>query len=169
MVQGRADIIQHPFNMMLFANQVIAVSLFLLVFISKYKPAIMDAPLLSFVQIAAIYGCFILAKVCLEKIIATSFKAEPWINQYLYQKLTYRNLIGIMLWILNVILYYVWNPEVSVLLIVVAAILILNAISLFYSYKTNEGVIFRNFFYFILYLCALEISPYVILFKVFVA
>jgi len=168
LVKGRADQIQHPFNMLLFINQVIAVSLFLMVFITKYSPGIIEPGWMSFLQIGAIYGSFILAKVLIEKIIAATFRFEPMMNQYLYEKLTYRNLIGVLLWIVNLVIYYIWSPGFYVLLGCIVLIVILNGVTLFYSYKSIEHTIFRNFFYFILYLCALEISPYVILFKVFV-
>ncbi|MDC3229281.1 DUF4271 domain-containing protein [Flavobacteriaceae bacterium] len=39
---------------------------------------------------------------------------------------------------------------------------------LFINYKNYRSLIFSNFFYFLLYICALEISPYLILYKVIV-
>ena len=40
---------------------------------------------------------------------------------------------------------------------------------LFTSFKAHQSLIKYNFFYFILYLCALEIAPYIILYKVIIS
>ncbi|WP_304138277.1 DUF4271 domain-containing protein [Mesonia mobilis] len=42
-----------------------------------------------------------------------------------------------------------------------------NIFSLLLIYRKNQSLITGNWFYFILYLCTLEIAPYFILYKVF--
>ena len=164
---GKGDEIKHPFNVLLFVPQVVLVSLFLFLFLktSKYN---VENPFILFIQICSAYSVFVLAKFIIEKLIGAIFNLEIIINKYLYQKLSYRNLLAIVLFIGNIIFFYIHQPTITLLLIFLALLIILNIITLFYSYKTNSQLIFSELFYFILYLCALEISPYIILYKVFV-
>ncbi|MBV1923025.1 MAG: DUF4271 domain-containing protein, partial [Flavobacteriaceae bacterium] len=59
---------------------------------------------------------------------------------------------------------YLLEPSKMMLIIFALCIVFLNIISLINSYKTYKKNILNNFFYFILYLCALEISPFIILY-----
>ncbi|MCW5518437.1 DUF4271 domain-containing protein [Aureitalea sp. L0-47] len=169
LVQGKNNEIGHPFNILLFAGQVLSFSLFFyLLFRTVHTEATLSNNWL-FIQICTVYGAFVLCKYYLDKIISVVFAIEPLFNQYLYEKLTYRNLLAMGVFIGNIIFFYTFEPTVNSLLIFFGILVLLNGISLFYSYKTNGKLIFRNFFYFILYLCALEISPYFILYKVFIS
>ncbi|HIB46920.1 MAG TPA: DUF4271 domain-containing protein [Flavobacteriaceae bacterium] len=167
LVLGKGDEIKHPFNVLLFIPQVLAVSLFIYLFLKTQQYAI-ESPILFFIQICSIYSVFVLSKFMVEKLIGAIFNIEKTINRYLYQKLSYRNLLAIVIFLANLIFFYTYEPTPTILLIVLLVIAVLNGITLFYSYKTNTKLIFRELFYFILYLCALEISPYIILYKAFV-
>ncbi|MBZ0327566.1 MAG: DUF4271 domain-containing protein [Altibacter sp.] len=168
LVQGRNDEIQHPFNILLFVAQVISVSLFIFLFFKLNAPDMLENNPWLFVQICTGYMVFVHIKFVLEKIIGAIFSMDQLINSYLYQKLSYRNLLSMIFFIGNLLFFYVVQPTQSVLFIFALSVLLLNGIALFYSYKTNGNLILGNFFYFILYLCALEISPYIILYKALV-
>ena len=127
-----------------------------------------EDPLLVFVQICTGYAVFVLSKFMVEKLVGTIFNFEGLSNKYLYQKLSYRNLLAVVFFIGNLLFYYTFTPTLATMLIFIVIIVLLNGITLFYSYKTNSALIFNHLFYFILYLCALEISPYIILYKVIV-
>ena len=120
-----------------------------------------------FVQICGGYTIFVLAKLSFEKLLGSLFNMEVLIENYLYQKLTLRNLLAIIVFGGNLVFFYVVEPTYSILFVFSVVLIILNCFALFYSYKIIGNVIFANFFYFILYLCALEISPYIILYEVF--
>jgi hypothetical protein len=168
MVHGRNDEIKHPFNVLLFVTQVISASLFIFLFIKTTTPEVPKSNPWLFVLICTGYSVFVFVKFAIEKIVSNIFSIDSLINSYLYQKLSYRNLLAIALLLGNIIFYYAVKPSAVLLFIFIATIILLNGIALFYSYKTNGNLILRNFFYFILYLCALEISPYIILYKAFV-
>ncbi|MDX1462253.1 MAG: DUF4271 domain-containing protein [Marinirhabdus sp.] len=167
LVLGKGDEIKHPFNVLLFIPQVLTISMFAYLFL-KTKSQTIAQPMMLFIQICVLYAVFVLAKFTIEKLVGATFNLEKTINRYLYQKLSYRNLIGVFVFIGNLLFFYVYPPTMWSLLFFIAIVAVLNAITLFYSYKTNSQLIFGEFFYFILYLCALEISPYIILYKVFV-
>jgi len=166
LVQGKSDEIQHPFNILLFIAQVITMSLFIFLILRTLSPEMPKNNPWLFLQICTGYTVFILVKFYVEKIIGSLFNMDTLINKYLYQKLSYRNLIAVLVFMGNLIFYYIITPSETGLLVFTLVLLALNGIALFYSYKTNGKLIMSNFFYFILYLCALEISPYIILYKV---
>ncbi len=161
LVQGKSDEIQDPFNILLFVIQVVSVSLFIYLFFSEESK---KNPWL-FLQICTGYTVFVLVKSIIEKIIGNIFSIESIINGYLYQKLSYRNLLSLVVFIGNIVFFYLVKPNILTLLVFTAIIVLINIISLLYCYKNYRSLILSNFFYFILYLCALEISPYIVLYK----
>jgi hypothetical protein len=165
LVQGKNDDLKHPFNVLLFAAQVISISLFIFLLLNFKHPELKETNPWLYVQIATAYSFFILLKFLLEKIVGSIFSIDTIVNSYLYQKLSYRNLLGIVVFIGNLIFFYVAEPSMTFILIFLGFLLILNCFALINSYKLFNKTILGNFFYFILYLCALEIAPYLILYK----
>ncbi len=155
------------FNLLMLANQIIVVSLFLFLLLGQFNPEITLDNHLIFIRIIGFFTLFIALKFYFEKIIANLFSIDKYIDRYLYQKLSYRNLISLILLVINLIFLYALKPNTLLFGIVILVILISNILALIYSYKTHEKLIRSNIFYFILYLCALEISPYYILYKIF--
>ncbi len=166
-VRGKDDAVYHPFNIILFTIQVICVSIFIFLLFRAYKPMEIQTNHWLFVQILTGYTIFVFIKLSIEKMLANIFSIDGLIDQYLYQKLSHRNFLGLLLFLGNLFFLYVVNTSQMSLLIFAIVILLLNTIALFYSYKKNGKLIATNFFHFILYLCALEISPYIILYKLF--
>jgi hypothetical protein len=112
-------------------------------------------------------GLFILIKVMVERLIGSLFEIEKLTELYLFQKITYKNFLGIILLPLNALLIFSFIPKLTLIYIIVILLLIVNIIGLITTIKTHQSLIKNSFFYFILYLCALEIAPYIILYKVF--
>lgn len=164
LAKGKSEELRHPFSILLFLIQLISISLFAyLFFLEKGK-----ATVLLFFQILSAVFIFIIVKISIEKIIGTIFSIENVIDQYIYEKLTYRNFISLLLIIANLIFYFSVKPDLNTLLIFTGILFLINILILFYTYKNYRSLIFSNFFYFLLYLCALEISPYLILYKAFI-
>jgi hypothetical protein len=114
-------------------------------------------------------GVFILIKVLLERLIGSLFEIDKLIDQYLFQKISYKNLLGLVLIPINLLLIFSFKPGLILLYIIVILLGLINIMGLITTIKTNQSIIKQNLFYFILYLCALEIAPYIILYKVFVS
>ena len=164
LAKGKSEEIRHPFSLVLFGIQLLSISLFIyLFFLEKNKTNWM-----MFLQIVTAVFVFIIIKSSIEKMIGAIFSIENVIDKYVYEKFTYRNFISLFLIVINFIFYFSFNPDLKTLTIITCIIILINMIILFYSYKNYRSLIFSNFFYFLLYLCALEISPYVILYKAFV-
>ena len=164
LAKGKSEELRHPFSILLFIIQLISISLFInLFFLEKGK-----ANVLLFLQILFVVFVFIIVKTSIEKMIGAVFSIKKVIDQYIYEKLTYRNFISLLLIIANLIFYFSIKPDLNILLILTGILFLGNMLILSYSYKNYRSLIFSNLFYFLLYICALEISPYLILYKAFI-
>lgn len=168
LVHGKDNKIFSGFNLLLFINQILTVSIFIFLGLIHFSKSVTINHYIVFIQIFGFYSLFVGMKYYLEKIIAHLFSIEKQIDNYLYEKLSYRNLISLLLLAVNLVLLYALKPTTSLFIIVGTVIIGSNILALLYSYKTYEKQIRSNIFYFILYLCALEISPYYILYKILV-
>ena len=164
LAKGKSEELRHPFSILLFIIQLISISLFInLFFLEKGK-----ANVLLFLQILFVVFVFIIVKTSIEKMIGAIFSIEKLIDHYIYEKLSYRNFLSLLLIIANLIFYFSIKPDLNTLLILTGILFLVNMLILSYSYKNYRSLIFSNLFYFLLYICALEISPYLILYKAFI-
>ncbi len=113
-----------------------------------------------FIRSFTLLTVFILSKFLIEKIIATVFGIEEIIEQFNLQKVTFRTYIGLLLLPVSIFLYYSNCITYSTILAIIIILLTVNLLTYFISLKNYQNIIFSKFFYFILYLCALEIAPY---------
>jgi hypothetical protein len=113
-----------------------------------------------YIQIITFLIYFVLSKYLIEKIIASAFNIDEFIEQFNLQKVIYRTYIGLFILPVNVILFYYDNISRNIPLLIIGIILIINILIYFISIKNYQNLIFSKLFYFILYLCTLEIAPY---------
>ena len=164
LTKGKFEELKHPFSVLFFLIQVLTLSLFIFLFLLEKR----ELSATIFIKITLASFTFILIKTCIEKLIGSIFDIETIINNYIFTKLSYRNFISLFLIVLNFIFYFSVEPTMLLLFIFSGFIVVLNLFILFINYKNYRSLIFSNFFYFLLYICALEISPYLILYKVIV-
>ncbi|MDO5970660.1 DUF4271 domain-containing protein [Flavivirga aquimarina] len=154
------------FDALLFGNLILSLSLFIFIayqYTTDNIPFSADAMF----KLAFSIGVFILIKVLIERLLGSLFEIDNQIDQYLFQKISYKNYLGVLLLPINTLLLFSFKPSLPIIYIIVVLLLIVYIIGLITSFKTHQSLIKHNYFYFILYLCALEISPYIILYKVF--
>lgn len=113
-----------------------------------------------FVRIFTLLMVFILSKFLLEKIIATIFGIEELIETFNLQKVNFRTYIGLLLLPVSIILFYSSYSTNSLILTIIAIVLIINVLGYFISLRIYQNLLISKLFYFILYLCTLEIAPY---------
>ncbi|WP_300435713.1 DUF4271 domain-containing protein [Christiangramia sp.] len=162
--KGKENKAFHAFNILLLATHTLAVSLFIYIaynyFFTPSTPA-----LIIFIRILTAYFCLVFIKAGVEKIIGNIFELDEKMDYYLFQKFTYRNFIALFILIASLFLVYTINPSTLIIGLIVVSAIIANLIGLLSIYRRNQNVLSANWFYFILYLCALEIAPYIILYK----
>lgn len=164
-LKGKEPNLFHPFNIIMFAVNIISVGLFIYVSFLTFSDILPERPKILFLRIITAYTAFVLLKFSVEKILADVVSVNERINYYLFYKLSYRNFISLILLPVTILFIYVWEPGQLALYVVLGLILLVNLITLLSAYIKNQQYILNNLFYFILYLCALEIGPYYILYK----
>lgn len=156
------------FNAILIVVQILSVSLFAYLCIETFQWKSNELNMLFYFKITLFYLFVFLCKILIEKIVSIVFSIESLIDDYLFYKISYRNFLGVILLPLNLLFVYTEKPSKIILFIIIGSLVLLNLVTLFSAYKRNENIILKNLFYFILYLCTLEIAPYFMLYKLMI-
>ncbi|WP_299225479.1 DUF4271 domain-containing protein [uncultured Psychroserpens sp.] len=152
------------FDALLFLNLIISLSIFSFIAYSTFtEPSEFD--LILFFKVVFGVGVLILIKTLLERLIGSIFEIDALIDSYIFQKTTYKNYAGFILLPINCLLIYTIDATKPILYASISLIVLINFIGFISSFKNHQKLLLNNIFYFILYLCALEIGPYLILYK----
>jgi len=147
------------FTILLFIVQIISFSFFIQLVLNFFG-YVSKTDWIIFIRIFTFFGIFVLSKFLIEKIVATIFNIEEFVEQFNLQKVSYRTFIGLILLPINIYLFYNNTPSNILIYFTIAVILIINLFSYLVSLKIYQNLLIGKLFYFILYLCALEIAPY---------
>jgi hypothetical protein len=147
------------FTILLFIVQIISFSFFIQIVLSHFG-YVSKTDWVLFIRIFTFFGVFVLSKFLIEKIIATTFNIEEFTEQLNLQKVSYRTFIGLLLLPINIYLFYNNNSSDVLIFCIITAVLAINLYAYLVSLKIYQNLIIGKLFYFILYLCALEIAPY---------
>ena len=155
-----------PFDIVLFINFCINGSL---IGILTYRHFVQNLEIdaLLFLKLAGILGAGALLKILLELGIGYLFNIPKLFHSYVFQQISFLNFLGVVLLPLNSLLIFGVpnNHTLLVLILVISGLILL--IGLIKSIKTYQKLLINNLFYFILYLCTLEIGPYILICKLF--
>lgn len=154
----------------LFVNFIIALSLFWVTYLEYHS--LEDNINYSFriwQQVAILLGLY-LGKTFIGIIIGWVFEMKAYTKVFLYNTLVVNNFLGVLLVFFNLFYIYVQNPETLVIIESILLILIFIAI----IFRTIKNILMslqagsEQIIYIILYLCSLEIVPWLILLKLFI-
>ena len=154
------------FTIALFFVQIISLAFFIQLSLSIFGYA-SKTDWILYIQIITFLLFFILSKFLIEKIIATSFNMEEFAEQFNLQKITYRTYIGLFILPIDILLFYYDTISKNIPLLIMGTVLVINMLTYLISIKNYQSLIFGKLFYFILYLCALEIAPYYFMYYCF--
>ncbi len=147
------------FTVSLFIVQLISLSFFIQLIFHTFG-IVSKTDWLIYIQIFTFLTFYILSKYLIELIIATAFDIEEFVAQYNLQKVSYRTYIGVFLLPINCFLFYYESVSKELLLVFITLVLLINLFTYLISLKNYQNILLGKLFYFILYLCALEIAPY---------
>ena len=118
----------------------------------------------KFVTISIAIIIFLALKLILKLLTGYLFDLHKTISILIFQQISTINFIGIMLLPINLLLVFGLNFDIKwiILSIILIATTILNG--MLKTIQTNLNFVLSNFLYFILYICTLEIGPYVIIY-----
>ncbi|WP_405369886.1 DUF4271 domain-containing protein [Nonlabens sp. Asnod2-A12] len=153
-------------SLLLISSQVvygISLSLFVYLF---YQSRIASPPqFINFILALTFIVTFLLGKHYLGKLIANLCHFEEIVEVIDHHRNINRSIFSFGLLLINFIVIYAFHMEqipFLIAFIIVALFLFTYNIILIYTYR---ALLISAPFYFILYLCALEIAPYLLLYK----
>ena len=147
------------FTISMFIIQLISFSFFILLLLSFFNYTKTDN-YITYIQIVTFLFVFVLSKFLIEKIVGTAIDSENVVDQFNLIKTNYRAFLGFILLPVNIVLYYNKVPMKEVFYIILGIFLLYNVFTYYFLVKTYQKMILGKLFYFILYLCTLEIAPY---------
>jgi len=152
------------FDALLFANFVFSLSIFGILCYNRLFGSI-DITITFLFKLFLSVAIFIVMKILIERLIGSAFDIDFLLENYLFQKISYKNFVGVLLLPINAFLIYTFTESSLFIYIILGIILLVFLIGLLTTIKVYQNIIKQNLFYFILYLCALEIAPYIIIFS----
>ncbi len=147
------------FTISMFFIQLISFSFFILLLLSFFNYTKTDN-YITYIQIITFLFVFVLSKFLIEKIVGTAIDSESVVDQFNLIKTNYRAFLGFILLPVNIVLYYNEVPIKEVFYVILGIFLLYNVVTYYFLVKTYQKMILGKLFYFILYLCTLEIAPY---------
>ncbi len=133
------------------------------IFISFFKKEVFDLNETALIALYLLF--FIFSQLLTQLIIAWIFNFIKLINFYLKQKMALANGFLIFIFLINTCISYsqnYLNMFLSISLIFIVSYIIFSFLKVLSKHKK---IISENLFYFILYLCTLEIIPLFIFYK----
>ena len=106
---------------------------------------------------------FLLLKVGLQMGTGYFFENKELMTELVFEKMTYFNYAGLMVFVGNILAIYIFPGSIPLIYIIIMVALIINGIGIVKMLRNYQKLIMGNTFYFILYLCTLEISPIAII------
>ena len=148
------------FTIVLFLVQLVSLAFFIQLILAYFGYIDSKTDWIVFIQVLTFLTVFVLSKFLIEKIIATSFNMEEFTEQFNLQKVSYRTYIGLLVLPIDIVLFYNDNPPKILIYLFIIVVLAINLLTYLISLKNYQNFLLGRLFYFILYLCALEIAPY---------
>jgi len=165
MIKSKEYKLLFGFNVLMLTVHILSVSLFVFLTFRLLTTQTLEGSGNLLLRIITAYSFIVLLKITVEKIIANVFDIDDTIDSYIFQKQTYLNFISLIVFGLSLFLVYSDIPSLPLFYLIIALIFTALSYTLYAIVKKNLRLISRYWFYFILYLCALEIAPYVVLYK----
>ncbi len=154
------------FNIFFTLFQVINISLFIYLCLGWYY----EENQATLGQTAYVYPWILMAvigflgiKSVLQLGNALIFNSGGVIGEVVFKKISYLNFSAVIAFLANILLCYVFKNSTVIVYGAGLLILLINALGWWAVLKNHQKFLVDNFLYFILYLCALEIAPLIII------
>jgi hypothetical protein len=117
----------------------------------------------NFLLLFAIINSYFVIKYFIEKIAFNVFDLNTIFENYNFQKLSCINFISLLFLLANIVFSYIAvNPSNILVYFSIVLFLLIYIVSIIIIVLYNQKKFLKHWFYFILYLCALEIAPFII-------
>ena len=156
---NKKDKMLHGFHIMFTGFQLLNTALYIYLVYDVLLGHQAQAGLLEYGLILGMLILFVLLKVVLQLSNGFVFNNVKIIADFIYKKHTYLNYSSMVMLVSNITLTYIFKGSEPVVFLSLFLILLINSIGFITILKYHQKLISAYFFYFILYLCALEIAP----------
>ncbi len=160
---NKKDKLLNWFNIFFTIFQLLNFSLFIYLASNILSNSESDKYPVFFSIILGVLFLFLIGKILLQMGGGFVFNNNKIISEFIFKKLSYLNYSSIIMLAANIILTYVLKDSKIIVFVSIFLIVVVNVIGWITIIKNYQKVISGYFFYFILYLCALEIAPIVII------
>ncbi len=160
------QLIFNGFNLVLFIVQTLIGMLIVYAFLYFYSPRIVEESSFLFLKIFSTLSIVFLIRYLIGKGLGILFDVKNTHNQISFVKMSY--LFSIFLLILPFLLLLFYSEKYNLMFfqLLIAILSILLIIRYLFILINNKNYIASRLFYFILYLCTLEIASILIVFKI---
>lgn len=162
--KGKAKLL-NLFQIALFIVQLLVLSLLLYLANLYFQVHIQSLNFGSYILIFCSVGIYFLLRYLIGLFVAFLFNFNSQHSKIVNDKINYFN--NVVLWILPLLILSIYATKHQKIFLEITFVVFVSLLTLRYCLilVNNKKVIFNNFFYFILYLCALEIAPLIIVLK----
>jgi len=173
-LEGRQKGLGHPFNIVMLGVQIMAFGLFLgLVKMTQdnsYANITSNLWLESihfkvFFKAMMTFGLYLFLRYSLDWGVGYIFNCQKLLSVYRYERLSFHHLLALVVLIFLTIVFFSRISFALITPVILILVVFGLLMTLIYSLRRNSTTLFTNFLYFILYICALEIAPYALLYQ----
>lgn len=163
LLHANEDGLRQPFLLIFMLIRIFAVTLFLFFGFSFFDIHFTFIGIeFSIWSVLFVIAVFVLVKFLLQRLVAWMFSIQKVISGYVYRRISYASFASLILLIGTLIMFYSDVSKNFVFYSTLGLVVVINAIGVVEILRNYQKLIFNNLFYFILYLCAFEIAPYLI-------
>jgi hypothetical protein len=160
---NKKDRLMNWFHIFFTVFQLLNFSLFLYLAVTILVPdQTLQSPLLYLIILGLVF-LFLFLKILIQMGNSFVFNNQKIISEIIFKKITYLNYSSLIMFVANVILTYVLINSKMVVITGSVLVLMILSVGWITIIKSHLKFLTNYFFYFILYLCALEIAPIIII------
>lgn len=153
----------HWFHLLLTLFQLVNLSLFIFLILDTFEVIPQEKTLTNYLIILGFLGLFELVKFLIQMFTGFVFNNLGLVGSFIFSKISYLNYSSIIICFANILLIYITSSPKTTIYTALALIFLINGIGFTKLLKNHQKTLLPYFMYFILYLCALEIAPLVLI------
>jgi len=162
-IYNKKDILLNWFHIFISAFQVMNLTLFIFYSANILFNAELSSNPINYLIIFGLLVVFFVLKIFIQLGNSFVFENQKTITQIIFKKISFMNFSGLILFFANILLTFIFPGSELIVLAGILLVFVVNLIGWITILRNHQKYISTYFFYFILYLCALEISPYALI------
>jgi len=162
-IYNKKDILLNWFHIFISAFQLMNLTLFIFYTDNILLSAEIVSNVINYLIIFGLLVVFFVLKIIIQLGNSFIFESQKTITEIIFKKISFMNFSGLILFLANILLTFIFPGSKFIVLAGILLVFVVNLIGWITILRIHQKYISTYFFYFILYLCALEISPYALI------